>query len=370
MDIEWKMISLSEVNKRKLPITVIDPCNDLDKANKILKWCADNCLNAKFKMTNNGGISHSMTNARNIWQMSCYNNVYEILVHHRDYGWARIQFRNITTVTKDGDTNTIHGLNALKELLNKIPTLKNYINLDENENEKWHNRAKTFYNMELYGDYAFLGIPEDAQRFNGVELEHVWSLDIHSAFPAALTRKYPETAPVIEDLFQKRKEDPMAKAIMNYAIGAMTSEGTKSRGLKAKRALAKVRYDVLEDNMLRIQYLAHLIRKQGGIILNFKTDSIKFIWDRPYDPELPFQGTGLGEWSYDFIDCKYRQFSTSKYEYIDNAGIYHPVISGKTKLDRVKPRSEWKWGDIVNNEAVVLGWRYNALKNKFEMEEI
>ena len=86
MDIEWKMISLSEVNKRKLPITVIDPCNDLDKANKVLQWCADNCLNAKFTMTNNGGISHSVTNARNIWQMSCYNNVYEILVHHRDYG--------------------------------------------------------------------------------------------------------------------------------------------------------------------------------------------------------------------------------------------------------------------------------------------
>ena len=40
----------------------------------------------------------------------------------------------------------------------------------------------------------------------------------------------------------------------------------------------------------------------------------------------------------------------ANYEFIED-GKYTPVVRGKTKLDRVKPRSEWQWGDIFKYDA-------------------
>ena len=170
-------------------------------------------------------------------------------------------------------------------------------------------------------------------------------MDLHWAFPSALTKIIPSTEEVIRDLYSKRKKgDISIKAIGVAAIGAMCSEFTTNIGLGAKEALAKLRYKILEFHCNKLYYLINEIERQGGRILNLRTDSIKFIATKRLN--LPGEGPGLGQWSYEFEDCTYRQFSTGKYEYFDNDGVYHPVVSGYTKLDAIRPRSEWQWGDI------------------------
>lgn len=362
-EIIWKDVG-SAVNYIEIPITKIDPCENIEEANQLLKYIQNNYKEGKFIKTKSGGISKNAKNMKSMFEMSRHNQMYEIILHDNKKGWARIQFRNIAK-----NDHEIYGTAALKELLKRAPKLKDYVCYDEKVNEYWHNQAKRFYNISLFGEQAFFGIPEEAEQFNGYELDHVWSLDIHSAFPAALAEVVPEIYQSIQTLYEKRKKDPKAKAIMNLAIGTMTSKVTKMCGLKVERALSKVRFDTLQRHLQYVVHLKNKIIEQGGIPLNLRTDSIKFYWDKPYAPQLPGQGNNLGEWDYEFKDCKYRQISTGKYEYIDNSGKYHAVVNGKTKLDRIKPRDQWEWGDIMNKDTIELGWSYNALKNEFELKE-
>ena len=54
----------------------------------------------------------------------------------------------------------------------------------------------------------------------------------------------------------------------------------------------------------------------------------------------------------DHIYCQFRLKSKGAYEYIDGDGHYQPVVRGYTKLDQIKDRSEWHWGDIYQADVV------------------
>ena len=45
------------------------------------------------------------------------------------------------------------------------------------------------------------------------------------------------------------------------------------------------------------------------------------------------------------------------YEFIEN-GQYYPVMRGISPLDKVKPRSEWKWGDIYVGSILTFSFSY------------
>ena len=67
------------------------------------------------------------------------------------------------------------------------------------------------------------------------------------------------------------------------------------------------------------------------------------------------EGDKLGQWSNDHMNCTCRAKSAGAYEYIEN-GEYHAVVRGSTNLDKIKPRDQWVWGDIYNEDAVPKKW--------------
>ena len=324
----------------RIPITIIDPYENLSLANSIIEYLENNYKEDKFILTKAGFIKKTASNVGYRWSidMQGSSSVVEIMARLKE-GFCRIQFRN-KPLSKEAP---MWGSKALRTLYKYCPQIASKIELDEKQNEIWKFKAKSFYNGEP-GIDCFLGIPSGAEHFSGLELNNcVCSLDIHWAFPAALAVVMPETEDALIELYKKRKQDETIKSIGTHAIGAMASDVTRrisQLGL-VNKSLAHLRYDILKQHMNKVAILTKELRKQGAIILNIRTDSIKFIWDKSLKPRLPFEGSGLGEWSYDFYKiARYRQFSTGCYQYEDSEGKHYVILNGKTKLDKIKPRDE------------------------------
>lgn len=361
VELKWApVVNLSQINYIKIPVNQINPNAQFEEANELLRELKSKYKIGTFLRTKSGGLAKNVKNiVDDQFEITSKSKAsVEILVFDIKKGWTRIKFCNNY---RTEDDKAICGTKALKKLIEYCPEIKDFICKDEEENHKWREEAKKFYRPE-----GFMGVREEYH--NGKTYEHVYSLDFHWAFPSALAALIPSTRDKLEELYDKRKTDKtgMIKAMGNTAIGAMCSEWTLNIGLKSKEALAKLRYDILNLHNQRMQFMIKEIEKQGGIILNLRTDSIKFASPRPLI--LPYEGDGLGKWSYEFRNCRYRQRSTAAYEYIDNAGKYHAVISGLTNLDRIKPRDEWVWGDIFGPQVEILMVRLNRRTLQWEKD--
>ena len=260
----------------------------------------------------------------------------QLIIHDRDKGWCIVQIQR----DKLEQTRSVSGLNALKSLIDAVPALKRYISDDRSANDAAQQAAKKLYR-------EFEGVPANATQYNGQVLNHVWSVDINSAFPYALTHIVPSSKQYIHKLYAKRKVSAKAKGKLNNAIGAMTSKVTTFLGLPPK-ALSQLRYEILNWHNDQFQAYVDYFESQGAIILNKRIDSIKFLWPhQDRKPRIPNEGTDIGQLKVDFADATYLQISTSKYQYIDpTTNKLKVVISGLTSLDRIKPREDWNWDDI------------------------
>ena len=116
--------------------------------------------------------------------------------------------------------------------------------------------------------------------------------------------------------------------------------------------------DAITDNNNRIIKLSDELSSQGRVILSYNTDGI---W---YQGEI-YHGNGeghdLGQWENDHINCQFRMKSDGSYEFIEN-GKYYPVVRGYTRLDRIKPRTEWVWGDIYQAGIITFSIDINGIK--------
>lgn len=179
--------------------------------------------------------------------------------------------------------------------------------------------------------------------------DHVHHIDFHSSYASGLMRCYPEFAPMLVNLYEKRKEDPYLKAVLNYSIGFMQSTrcGCKYAHL-AKAAI--------EDNNKRVIELSRRLEQAGATILCYNTDGIWFYGIDDYHDDM--EGPGLGQWHYDHRDCRWRAKSAGAYEYIED-GVYYPVVRGRTNLDHIKDRSEWVWGDIFRADCKIIKYTFN-----------
>lgn len=184
-------------------------------------------------------------------------------------------------------------------------------------------------------------------------------IDFHSSFPAGLANTHPEFRPFLEWLYEGRKEDPIKKAILNYSIGFMQSLS----GCQARWAhLAK---DAIEDNNKRVNELVARLKKAGRTVVGLNTDGIWYV-GKIYHGEG--EGSGLGQWENDHINCKLRYKTRGCYEFIED-GVYHPVVRGKTSYESVVPRDQWVWGDIYKHvKYISYAWDGNQII-KIETEE-
>ena len=164
-------------------------------------------------------------------------------------------------------TYGLTGKKAYSKLLSSITIIKPSHKYTEEEKKIWKSKSATFYD-NTYSPYAFLGIPTSAEKYKGKNLDHVYSIDIHSAFPAALARVIPITKPGITKLYLERHDKPENKAILNMSIGYM-----------ARTDYCELRYKVLENHAIYFKMLVETFKAKGCEILNLRTDAIIFRYE-------------------------------------------------------------------------------------------
>lgn len=187
-------------------------------------------------------------------------------------------------------------------------------------------------------------------------IENVHHIDFHNSYPSGLIKSYPEFTKTITRLYEQRQENNKYKAVLNYSIGCMQS---LKHPWKAQWAhLAKA---AIDDNNERVRKLAFKLKITGHEILGFNTDGI---WYKGPEYHDDTEGPNLGQWSHDYINCKFRSKSNGAYEFIGtdtkkNCIIYKAVLRGNTAYDNIKPRSEWQWGDIYRDDADPILWTWD-----------
>ena len=189
-------------------------------------------------------------------------------------------------------------------------------------------------------------------------LENVHHIDFHNSYPAGLINTHPEFREVIETLYKNRKKHPENKLILNAFIGYCQSE--TCCGAK----YAQLSKDAIEDNNLRVALLSSDLVHTGRKIVGYNTDGIWY-QGKPYHSFG--EGDTIGTWHNDHLNCTFRAKSDGAYEFIEN-GKYYPVLRGRTKLDDVKPRESWEWGDIFTQNADVV-YRYKFVPRKGIIKE-
>ena len=201
----------------------------------------------------------------------------------------------------------------------------------------------------------------------GRTYENVHHLDFHSSYPGGLAKKHPEMRKTLERIYEKRKnseQDATLKLALDATIGYFQSKYCVAN--KCKYALSNLARDAINDNNERIRNVTDELLEAGCVPLLYNTDGIWYIGDeltggRDY-------GKGIGKWENDHFAKKFRVKSPRSYEYVDEDG-YHPVQSGRTKLDEEKPRTEWEWGDIYKTGGVKkYELRNDTVIEKYEEE--
>ena len=188
------------------------------------------------------------------------------------------------------------------------------------------------------------------------ELNNVHHLDLNSSYLSGMKEFIPEWGPGLDYMYENRKKDKTMKAVMVMTCGWMQS----ANFYDAK--LAQVAKAGIEWNNKYIDDLADKLIKSGRKVIGFNTDGIWYQGDIYHDSN---EGVGLGKWKNDHIGCKFRAKSHGSYEF-ECDGKYYPVVRGSMRLDKVKKREDWDWGDIFRGEAIKFYWN----EDKERMEEI
>lgn len=235
----------------------------------------------------------------------------------------------------------------------KLKCLKYGINLDDYKIDNGYEVKQTIQSP-MIGTTAFTELNK--------EYEHVHHIDFNSSHPSGLAIKHPEFTPVIEELMEeKRNGDPIAKAIMVETFGMMQSWHPESSKFAEWAHLSR---DMIADTNKRMTELMIKLIASGRKPLLLRTDGI---WYEGNIYKGEGEGTGIGEWKHDYIDCKLRIKSKGAYEFICN-NEYHPVMSGKSTYDIAEPdRTKWKWGDIYKGQIIKI--KFNRITRRFEYEE-
>ena len=324
------------VNYYLIPVNVIAMGNDGMKAfNKIYEKIKSF---DRITRTKSGGISIADLHIPSFDVRTSKTCVEMTLLTTRCY---RFQFRTALDDPMKAEAQGISGrqaFNRFKEILKKYD-----IDLEEYAIENGEEIKKQIPSpkIKLANDYVA-----------DVILDNVHHIDFHSSYPAGLANSHPEFRECLEDLYDQRKHDPVIKAIFNYSIGFMQSMS----GCKARYAILS--RDAIMDNNKRVDQLALELTFANRFVLCYNTDGI---WYKGEIYHGEGEGSGLGQWHNDHINCTWRARSAGVYEYIED-GKYTPVVRGRTKLDMKKPRSDWKWGDIYNFECEAVMYYFDELR--------
>lgn len=223
---------------------------------------------------------------------------------------------------------------------------------------------------EKYGinldDFAITNGEEIKQEFENVMIDlvdakvnkvyyGVHHIDFNSSHISGMVEAFPELRPPFEEIYNKRKENADYKSVLTHTWGYFQS---KIIGYK----FAHISKAGLDYTNRRMREMTQKLRESGRSVLMWNTDGIWYQGDVYHDEG---EGKQLGQWKNDYTDCMWRAASKGKYEFADSEGNYHPVVRGRTRLDKVKERDDWEWGDIYDVRAQVVEyvWTEDGITN-------
>lgn len=343
LELVYKPEDIHKLHKRNIKFNEWDK-NKVDDFNQILDWLRENAV--QFSWSDRGFISN-----RRGFRLPAYNiiagNFWIDLTVVSNFGICRIQVR--FTEDKPKEQDSITGSQAFILFRNFCKQwgidLKKY-EIDNGAEVKETIPKYLIWMEPRVRDFVYKGVAHH--------------IDFHSSFPAGLANTHPEFRPILEWLYTERKNDPTKKAILNYSIGYMQSLG----GCQARWAhLAK---DAIEDNNKRINELVTRLKKAGRTVVGLNTDGIWYV-GKIYHGEG--EGSGLGQWENDHINCDLRYKTAGCYEFMED-GVYHPVVRGLTSYDAIVPREQWQWGDIYRHtEYITYYWNGKEIIKTTNTEE-
>ena len=311
--------SSSRLNYLLIPVTTFDISTSGAKAfNKIYFWLKKQNL-YKLERTPSGSIKNGPHVKRPAWDVKVNHYCVELTVVMEGKAW-RIQFRTKLPKGMSGKK----AFSVFKRLL-----LKDGVDLDSMaiENGSEVKKEIEHYLVKVYHKFFIDKVYTKAHH-----------IDFHSSFAGGLANTHPEFRKTLEKIYENREKDEMNKHILNFSIGYMQSP----QGCKARWAhLSK---DAIADNNKRVLNLVEKLEKSGRTVLLLNTDGV---W---YNGPLYHgegEGSGLGQWENDHINCQFRMASAGAYEFIEK-GQYFPVIRGIPN----DIKTEWKWGDIYKEKAI------------------
>lgn len=333
----------NKLNFKNIPITKLETkIGNEEIFNELYLAIYNNKEFTKIKRTNSGGIS--IARDRRLY----YHRVYDVrltggcieltvcVLRGHEMRSYRIQFRNNNYKIED-EEELVSGIESFFIFFNELKAdgidLKSY-NIPRAEGEA--------INKQIHK--PDIRLMNEMWNMGKREFNHAYHLDFHKAYMSGLRESHPEFAPAIDRIAEKAKTSKKYKTAMAATIGYFHSPccGYHYAHL-AKDAINTfyAKYDkVLKDI------------SKDRLVIATNTDGI---W---YDgPEWhgDFEKSGLGGWSTDHKDCKLSFKSAGSYQYMED-GKCHPVVRGRTRLDKIKPRSEWKWDDIYHPDAIQEGF--------------
>lgn len=201
--------------------------------------------------------------------------------------------------------------------------------------------------------------------------DDAFHIDLNSSFMSGIAINNPELYAPIHDIYSHRKDVDKdgkptqfaldCKDILTHTYGFFQSEWCNLNG--HKYALAHLSKQALEFNNNMIDELSERLIEKDYFILAYNTDGIWVAGGEPYHGEG--EGKELGQWKVDHKGCKIRFKSDGAYEYIDEDGKYHPVLRGQSTYDKIKPRTEWTWGDIYKTS--LIQYRFSEKEGLIEL---
>ena len=334
---EIKYIDIVDnINYMKIPVTKVN----LEQFNYLVKFYnnlyKENNIYREFIWTKSKGISINSDNIGH--NLRCYEvKVYcwgaELVICTNEFGCARVQLEIGTPQKEENKMYGRKAYNEFKKILKKygIDIEKYFIN---NGMEVKETIEKPL--CELYEDW-----------YKDEIFENAYHLDINSAYPYEMTQLIKEWKEPILYLYSKRKINEVFKSVLNMTYGWFQS---KLFGAK----LAHIsKYCIAKTNK-RLRDLAQILSKFGCKPISYNVDGLWFSCanSRIIDTiESTLCGSELGKFKLDHKNCKIRFKGPKAYEFIEN-GKVTIVYSGRTTLDKIKPRDTWEWGDIYKTYQI------------------
>ena len=340
IELNW-VITVKPNLKDVKPVVLNWSEEGIERFNEWVDWCHENIApKANAQFTSSGGLKKCKATRANCYGFPRSSKTMKELIVYYDYALARIQVTKKNEKKDDGPQE--YGASAFRKFRDVLK--RHGIDIDEyaeNDVQKALEIKETIPSPKIWMNPVFIN----------QTLEHVHHLDLNSAYPSGMVVAYPELRPAIEEIYTKRKVDPNMKNVLNMSWGYMQS------------FLCKYKWSALSKagmvwTINRLDELTKELLMSGREIVGYNTDGIWYVGPVYHDE---FEGSGLGQWKTDHINCKFRAKSNGAYEFEED-GKYTPVVRGYTNLEKIKPKEMWEWGDIYGAQVMNCVFDQNTEK--------